>query len=443
MLAELIQKGIPEFESFDDIRAQLPIIDAFVEKFGYIFDLIDYLEQRRASTLVWINIQKPEERGMFRFYVHTHGIVRWKRVLVYFVPELHRELAFIEKVWRFLCRSALYSCDLMHTLSRDKDFAVSTGVLVFDEINHLTKLEKPNPSAVDHVQLAIKARLKVLCSRIFDEITVKNMGKLSGSARLAMFMITRVPELSFCLPPDFRSLAYIGDKSVQVLEPFYLPVKPLDQSACLLRRSDSIGHYYHDTQTDSCCCRWAFHSIRPSFLRLFGHSARSFAHYFHSGPQKISLGDEDLAFDTRQAMTAVLGGPWYDDSSLRKSMNVFASILSDLLWQLFYIIDYAAEKPQSDPEMAFIKDRRDRIAENCRPQFFAHLLRSALVMYHGFWDSNRESVTDAESSGEVWTQVCAWVHKRHGSVDKEFVSGVIAILISNILAETTESDDPD
>ena len=430
MSAKLIQKGVSESSPF-------PILRAFSDKFGYLFVLVDHLEQSRAKFLRWPTTEDFDLWSLVLFYTYTHSLVRWKRTLAYLVPELHREFAFIEKLYRFVFRRVLYVCDRMHTFSRDKVLAAVPVILAFDEIKHLTKMERPNHSAVDHIQLALKARLKVLCSQIFP--IDKRTSERKVSAGL-MIMIIRVPELSFCLPPACQDYANLREMPLQGFLTLHVPDRPLDLSACLLRRSESRDSYYDDRQTDGCCCGWAFDSIRPSFLRLFGHSARSFARYVHFGPQKISLGDEDSAFDPCQALNAVWAGPWVDNSSLRRSMIVFASILSDLLGQLFIIIDYAAEKSQRDPDMAVNKDRLDRLAEYCRPQLFAHLLRSALTMYHEFWNTYKESVTAFKHHNYVAVLVYAWVRERQDSERDEFVSLVIEILTSSMSAETTKSD---
>ena len=435
MTAKLVQDGIPESETLDMIHAQFGDVSAFMEKFAYLFNLIDSLEPFRAKLL----LPKPSEDHLY-MYTCTHSIVRWKRIFAYLVPELHRLLAFIEGLYRCLSYSILYFCDRMHRFTRHKHSVVMAGVLIFDEMQQLTKMEKSDSSAVDHVKLALKARLKVLCSRIFD--SDEDPSKKKDRLRL-MMTIDRVPELSFCLPPAYRHYAYIREKPLQSLQPCYLTATPLDLPACLLRRSDSSGYYYDDGQIDNCCCGWAFDSTPPFFLSLFGHSARSFARYVHSAPRKITPGHEDLAFETCQAMKAVLGGSWIDDSSLRKSMPAFGSFLSFLYRQIFKTICHAPEEPEWHPEMAVVKDRLDRIAEHCRPRFFNHLLRSVVAMHYGFWTSNRESEAEAESFDEVWSQASVWLAEKQGSESDEFFGGVLRILKSSISAKTTESHAPD
>lgn len=255
-------------------------------------------------------------------------------------------------------------------------------------------------------------------------------------------MISRVSELAFCLPPTFRDYANDIARHRQDFIPYFVPATPLNLSAYLQRRSDSNDNYCDDRQIDTCCCGWAFDSTPLEFPSLFGHSARSFTHYVHSGPQKLRLEGEDVAFDTRQAMNAVFGGPWSDNSSLRKSMIVFASILSVLFGKLFEMVDYVTQDLM-DPEMTGTKDRLDRMAKRCRPQFFAHLLRSVLVMYHEFWNLDRESETDAENSGELWHQVYLWALKRPDSGRVDFEFGLLDILYRGKSAEMTEPDDPD
>ena len=440
MSAKLNQKGIPESEIVVSIRESSWGFTKFRKNFASLFDLVEKLEPFRAKSLGLRKIENHPLGKIIRFYLWTHSIVRWKRILVYVFPELHREFIFVEIFNRILCPAALYVCDRMHILSRDQDLAVIAGVLVFDEIQHLTKMEKPDPSAVDHVLLALKARLTVLCSRIFD--LDDSTSKRKVSVGLTM-MINRVPELSFCLPPACRNIPDTWKVSPWGFLPFYIPATPLDLPECLQSRSDSSDYYYDDRQTNSCCCGWAFDSTPPFLLSLFGHSAQTFARYIHSGPRKISPRYEHLALDTRQAINTIFEGPWSDDSNLRKSMIIFSSILSFSLWRFLSVLDFATERPSMDPEMAFIKDRLDRIAEHCRPQFFDHLLWFAVFKYRRYRNSEAESETEGEQSKEVWNQVHDWVLKTHESEDRDFVFGVLDILNSSFSAVANKSDDPD
>ena len=413
---------------------------AFLEKFDSLFFLINHLEQSRAKILMGYAINDPGIKSIFYSFISTRNIVRWNRVLAYLVPGLQRGLASIEILHRYLWYTVLYLCDRMPKFSRDKDLAVIASVLVFEEIEHLTKNENPDPSAVYHVQLALKARLKVLCSRIFDfdNITLKNKDKIPATL---LVMINRVPELSFCLPGNCRIVADYIDKTKGDLLQFHIPATPLDLPACLLRRSGSSDDYYDDRQTENCFCGCAFDSTPPGFLSLFGHSTGSFARHLHSGPQKSSLVDGDLAVDTRQAMNIIFRRPWSDDSSLRKDMIVFASILSYLVWNLCAIINTATEEPDYDPD-TISKDDLDRIAAHCRPQFLTYLLLWVVAMHHEFCKSDGKSKTDVESSDEVWKQVRDWTLKREGFQMEGFVIAMLGILSGGILAETTKSKYP-
>ena len=444
MYAKLIKKGVLESEPLRTLGERIRNLFVFPGKFSFFFDMMDNLEPMRAKFLGLTSIESHKIGSYLGSYLElytcTHSIVRWKRHLVYLVPKLHRELAFIETVYRHLTHLALGFCDRMHVGPRGGELGVIVGVLVFDEIKHLTKMEMSDPSAVDHVKLALKARLKVLCSRIFDFGEGTSKGEVPASLVL---IINRVPELLSYLPEFCQVYAKRMEASWRGNPPYHIPATPLDLSACLLRRSESSDDYYDDRKTDNCCCGWAFDSTPPFFLSLFGHSARSFARYFHSEPQKISLGDEDLAFDIRQAMNAVLGGPWVDNSSLRESMMVFASVLSFLIWQLVGIGEYAIEELDRHPKMAIIDDRLDRIAEHCRPQYFAHILRSGVAMYHAFWNSGGESEADNRISIEVWNRVCIWALKRQGFEKEAMARLVFGNLISTTSVETTESDNPD
>ena len=262
-VSKLIQEGDSKSETIDTVRARIRRRPAFREKFGCLFNLIDYLEPSRAKFLRLNTLETLEP--LFNFYIYTHSNVRWKRMFGYLSPEQDRELAFIEKVYRYLCYSVLYFCDQLHTSSRLDTSAVITGVLVFDEMKHMTKMEKLDPSAVDHVRLALETRLKVLCSQIFNFDERKPKKDIPSCLTM---IINRVPELSSCLSPACRNYADTMEKPLRGFLPFDLPDTPLDLPACLLRHSDGSGSYHDERQTESCCCGWAYDSPPSFFLRL-------------------------------------------------------------------------------------------------------------------------------------------------------------------------------
>ena len=370
---------------------------------------------------------------LFSWYVYTHSILRWKTVLIYLVPGLQRVCAFIARLYKYSCLEVLRLCDRTHEY-RNKYVAAFIVVLVFDEFQHLTEIEESDPSAVEHVQLALKNRLKVFCSQIYhsDYYKANSFKKVNRSKnnvlRLLAMHVNCVPGLSFCLPPYYR-------KEMPNAFPHCYPFTNLDLPACLLRRSDSSGYQYGNGQTNSCCCGWAFDSTPSGFLGLFDHSAESFARYFHSEPQKIRIEGVEIDFDARQAIEMVFGGSGTDNLSLWKKMLVFRGTLSDLLERLFLAIDGVTEKLEVEVETTIPEDRLDRMAGNCRPQLFTHILRWAVSEYHEFCDSIKKDDTDTEKTFEILHRFSLLESKRKDSKRDDFFWGVLVIWYSSVLAE--------
>lgn len=403
-----------------------------MQKFGYLFDLIDSLEPLGAKFL----LRKTHKHTPF-LYSYTHAILGWVRVLVYLVPGLQHALAFIRRLYRSLSFRMLDLCDQLHKKAH-KFWAVIISVVLFDEIKRLTSMEISDPSAVDHVQLVLKSRLTFFCSRIFDESKV-DLSKDDSTFGLAM-VVNRVQELSFCLPQNYRTCL----PSVPGLF-IHVPDTPLGLPACLLRRFDSGGHCYENEQTDHCCCGWASDSTPSGFLSLFGHSARSFGRYIHSGPHKIIFTEREIILDTLHIMDTVFGGPWVNHLSLYKSKVIFGVALSVRLRELFSSMSYIIENYIKEE---FPKDILDCLAKYFRAHFFAHILRSAVALYSEFLNSREQGELEeleVDSYQMLVLRVYNWMGNRKDPKDENFRRGVFGIVDKGIqqLATMTKSPDTD
>ena len=407
-----------------------------MQKFGYLFDLIDSLEPSRAK----IFLRKTHKHTPF-LYSYTHAILGWARVLVYLVPGLQHTLAFIGRLYRFLSFQMLDLCDQLHKKAH-KFWAVIISVVLFDEIKRLTSMEISDPSAVDHVQRVLKSRLTFFCSRIFDDPKVdlsKNDLTLDfATVTLCLAMVVnRVQELSFCLPQNYRTC----QPPVPGLL-IHVPDTPLGLPACLLRRFDSGGHCYENEQTDHCCCGWVSDSTPSGFLSLFGHSARSFGRYIHSGPHKIIFIEREINFDTLPIMDTVFGGPLVDHLSPDKSKVIFGVVLSLRLQDLFSSMSYIIENLIKGE---LPKVLLDCLATYCRAHFFAHILRSAVALYSEFLNSREQGeleALEAESYQILVLRFLNWVGNRKDPDDQNFCHGVSGILEKGIqhMAKSLYSD---
>ena len=376
-------------------------------------------------------------------YALTLGLTRWKRPLVYLFPKLQHGLALAERFHRYCWSYMLNCCDQAHR-SPHKSQAVMVVVIVFYGIKRLREMDTFDPAVTDHLQLALQDRLKIFCSRIFDFDASKRI--MCDEEKLLAAMVGSVPELSSCLPPRYRHCLLSLDRpTIPYIIAFGYPETRLDFTSCLLRRSDGSKYCYDNTKTDSCCCGWTFDSIPLGFLGLFGHSASSFARYVHFGPREMSLGEVKVPWDPCQAINTVFGGPQIDDLSLRKRMMIFRAIMTFWLRHLFRLIDFSIEnldihltrKIGEIPE-----DQLDHLANNYRQRTFAHILRSAVIMYQDFWNSKREGETDAEDTVDLMFRFGLWLkEKRNSSEIEDFNRGFAEIHLERIVAQVFSDQD--
>ena len=209
-------------------------------------------------------------------------IVRWVRLLVFLIPKLQHDLALFKSLYRYNCSYLLDDCDQAH-MSPHKHRAVMIVVLTYYEIKRLMESETSDRAVADHLLLALKDRLKIFCSRIFDFDESKDFTR-DREHILAAKMVDYMPELSSCLPPHYRGRSWGSDLLLKYDIPLDSSAVLLELPSCLLRRSDSSECCYDNAQTDNCCCGWAFDSAPSGLLSFFGHSANSFARYVHSKP---------------------------------------------------------------------------------------------------------------------------------------------------------------
>ncbi len=323
-------------------------------------------------------------------------------------------------------------CDLVHQHPH-KAAAISFVGLVYDEVKHLTEMETLNISAVNHLQLALQNLLKVFCLRIFDfdkSKKVKLFKELNLPDENDRFCVEMtldgVPELSGCLPPHYHGGSRTWNMKKQHFLLVHALATPSDLPACLLRRSDSSESNYDNLQTNDCCCGWTFDSTPPSFLSFFGHSASSFARYVHSGPQRISLDNLEVSFDTRQAMNTVFGGPEIDESSLGKRTSIFGGAVSLWLGMSFWVIKRLRKDVDIEATVKIPEGTVDHLTNNIRPHVFAYILMSAVTTCHDFLDSERKGETNSKGFASLSEQLYVMV-----SLDK--VSDFAIVLMGIIL----------
>ena len=264
---------------------------------------------------------------VFDLSTEIHNNVRWVRLLVFLIPKLQHDLVFFKSLYRYNRSYIFDDCDHAH-MSPHKDRAVMIVVLTFYEIKRLMETEILDLAAADHLLLALKDRLKIFCSRIFDFDEAKGFTRDRGRI-LAAKMVDCVPELSSCLPPHYRGRSWDSDLLLEYDKALDSSAVPLKLPSCLLHRSDSSECCYDNAVTDRCCCGWTFDIAPSGILRFFGHSAKSFARYVHSNKTgETGLGEVGISSNLYQAMRTMIREPWIDKLSLHRRMSIFEQTLS-------------------------------------------------------------------------------------------------------------------
>ena len=293
--AESLSVGISDSTYRDTFASHHDGVDIVVHKFADLLGLRHPLELLGPRMCMENVFDLPNE---------IHNIVHWLRLLVFLVPKLQHDLAFFKSLYRYNCSNLFDDCDQAH-MSPNKDRAVIIVVLTFYEIKRLMETDILDLAVADHLLLALKNRLKIFCSRIFDFDESKGFTRDRGQI-LAAKMVDCVPELSSCLPPHYRGRSWGSDSLPKDDKPLHSSTVPPELPSCLLRRFDSSECCYDNAQTDSCCCGWTFDSAPSGLLSFFRHSAKSFARYVHSKPREGGFDEGGISFNLYQAVKTVL-----------------------------------------------------------------------------------------------------------------------------------------
>ena len=265
---------------------------------------------------------------------------------------------------------------------------------------------------LDYLKEILQNCLQVLGSRAFnfDESKKVNPSKESVSLFVAM-MVSRQPELVSYVPPRYCRYIDRLEFNLSNAIPVHPPPKPLDLSACLLRRFDGSKYCNDNTETKDCCCGWTFDSIPAGLLSFCGYSAQSFAGYIHSDLRETGT---DEFFNPPQALKTVFKGTW-TEKSLHKRIVVFVGAVVYWLELIFSRMTWLLSQLDSPEGWKCPEDQLDRVNKTIRRQLLTCILRSAVTMYQEFCNScnsQREGEADAESANEIYFHLYLWAHQR-------------------------------
>ena len=155
--AEVLQASTSKPPIHSAVASKFDGVDDALQKFPDLFGLTYPLEPLGPNMCFKPVSDVPTD---------VHRVMCWERLLVFLVPKLQHDLAFFKILYRYNCSCILDDCDQAHR-SRYKDRAIMVVVLTFCEIKRLMETETIDPAVAEHLQLALKDRLKIFCSRIF------------------------------------------------------------------------------------------------------------------------------------------------------------------------------------------------------------------------------------------------------------------------------------
>jgi hypothetical protein len=349
---------------------------------------MNILEHQRMRLIVL----DPGGHSIFEIWTYIHSIVQWKESLLYLAPELREvvglfemlEMSSLARVFRIFEDAQLH----------DKRDLIKILILIFDEVQRLGSTQRLDAALADQLQLAIKSRLQVLCTSVFDFHPPKKPRKKLKNMWLAQ-MIDYNKETSCCIPPHYRDSSYayalwleVEGAALQHLDP-----NSLDSTSCLVSRSNSTDRH-HDT--NRCCCGWISDTIPAGILNWFGFSSKKFLRYFHS--------ESVIRFKTTVFMNTMSGSWYLDNVSLLHKMTIF--------YQSFRIcLRFAIEHSQKFHDLTTTTLLQDQLLAQAgfhRELLFSAVLVNAGKIMHAFITSRGEGDTDTKEVIKALSEFNKW-----------------------------------
>ena len=351
--------------------------------------------QRRSADLVWI-------------YSYSQSIVRWRAVLLLLAPENRHILALFERIYRDCCFRIFKLCDEAFK-SPWEGGALSVTALVFGEVQYLRNMT-PEYVLADHIDLALRSRLKVLCAQLFDwGPSQKPVRKLKNwkTAR----MISHFQGASSFLPPHYRG-CLVHDRFIsRAGVPSPSDTTPLEPLPCLLNRCNINKSGDDALQRDHCCCGWMFDSLPSGLLSFFGQSARSFADCLHAKDGVINFAGESPDFEVRNLLSKVFGPSDLEEINRPKEITVSILDWKTALFRqaLCCSLRYSFLAIHEFNNFTTITLSQDQLmvqAEGYRQLVLLFILPTAVYIYGSFW--SKEGWKGEKSLEEVVEIFDAW-----------------------------------
>jgi hypothetical protein len=358
--------------------------------------VMDILEHQRMRLI----LLRSGRTDILKLWTYTHSIVQWKESLLYLAPELREVVGVFEKGEKQLLAGAFRAFEDLQSL--DKRDLILFLLLIFDEVQRLGSTQRLDAALADQLQLAIKSRLQVFCTSIFDFHPPKKPRKKLKDFWLAQ-MIDYNKGTSGCIPPHYRdsSYAYAIWLDVKVAALRHLDPNSLDSTSCLVSHSNSTDRHQ---DTNRCCCGWISDAIPTSILNWFGFSPKTFLRCFHS-ESVILCGT--LAFTSEDAHRIIntMSRSWHlDNVGLLHKMTIFYKCFQTCL-------GFAIKQSQEFHDLTATTLSQDQLlaqAGGHRALLFYFVLEKAGEIMHAFYSSRGVGYTDTKGIKKALSEFNEW-----------------------------------
>jgi hypothetical protein len=359
--------------------------------------VMNCIEHQRMRLIVL----RPGGDSILNLGPYIHSIVQWKDSLLYLAPELREVVGVLEKGEMQFLAGVFRKFEDAQSL--DKRGLIPILILIFEEVQRLGSTQRLDAALADQLQLAIKSRLQVFCTSVFDFHPPKNPRKKLKNMWLAQ-MVDYNKELSCCVPPHYRDPVYACHLWVKVAEAALLHLDPnsLDSTSCLVSRSNSTDRH-HDT--NRCCCGWISDTIPAGILNWFGFSSKTFLRYFHS-ESVIRFGIIVLTPEDALGIMNTMSGSWHlDNVSLLHKMTIFyQSFRTCLRCAIGY-----SQKSHDLTTTTLSQDQLLAQARAHRELLFFTVLEEASEIMHAFFTSRGEGYTDTNDFRKAVFEFNEWL----------------------------------
>lgn len=408
----------PEFlATFTSLCSDL---DTFLRKCGYYLDLMDSVEPPGLRTIFY----QRRIGDDFWFYSYCHSILQWKAVLLLLAPENRHNLAIFERLYRVSCLSLFKECDEAF-ISLQKDSALVVTALVFGENQYLRNMT-PEYALADHIESALRSRLKVLCAQLFDwSPSQKSVRKLKN---LELAQNISFAGASSFLPPHYRG-CLVHDRLTSRVGVLLSSDTTLWESLpCLLNRCNSNKSGDDALQRDHCCCGWMFDSLPSGLLSFFGQSARSFADFLHANDGFINFAGESPNFEVRDLVSKFFGPLDLEEKNRPKETTIWILKLKTALFQQAlrrsllrsFLVIHNLNKFTT---ITLSEGQLMVQAEGYRQVVLLYTLLTAVYIFGSFWSKEHwngtKSVEEVVDIFDAWSMDAPAVQEGHSYLGKK------------------------